>query len=113
MTSFKQTVLIVAIILLIVSLIIIGIIMSKAKSKEQFPPIRGSCPDYWIDVADKDKKTSKCVNDQNLGDPKCDQTMDFSIHRWTGVQGACNKQKWARSCNLTWDGITNNHELCK
>ena len=24
----------------------------------------------------------------------------------------CAKAQWARSCNLTWDGITNKQDIC-
>ena len=38
--------------------------------------------------------------------------MNFNTGLWTGDDGICNKQKWANSCDLTWDGITNNPNAC-
>ena len=32
--------------------------------------------------------------------------MDFTGDFWQGSTGDCNKYKWARACDLTWDGIT-------
>ena len=38
--------------------------------------------------------------------------MNFSTSSWTGDTGQCNKSRWARACDLTWDGITNNSSVC-
>jgi hypothetical protein len=63
-----------------------------------------NCPDYW-----REDNLSKCINDKHLG--TCSQdNMDFSLSKWTGNNGLCNKKKWAIGCNLTWDGITNNQK---
>ena len=32
--------------------------------------------------------------------------MDFNTPYFRGSDGTCNKYKWAKSCDLTWDGIT-------
>ena len=113
MSNFKKTVLYIACVILIISLIVIGIMLANSKSKEAFPPLKGSCPDYWVEVEGDDKGEHRCINQRRLGDPKCDREMDFSTNKWMGIQGACNKQKWAKQCNLTWDGITNNNSVCK
>ena len=39
--------------------------------------------------------------------------MDFSVYPYSGADGLCNKKKWAKTCELTWDGITNNKSICK
>ena len=41
----------------------------------------------------------------------CKSPMNFSVPPFNGPDGACRKAKWARQCNLNWDGITNNAEL--
>ena len=38
--------------------------------------------------------------------------MNFTTSPWTGDDGLCNKSKWAKACNLTWDGVTNNKNAC-
>ena len=35
--------------------------------------------------------------------------MNFTKNSWNGKDGICKKSKWARKCNLSWDGITNNN----
>jgi hypothetical protein len=37
--------------------------------------------------------------------------MDFTNGRWGGTNGLKSKYKWAKACNLTWDGITDNADL--
>ena len=38
--------------------------------------------------------------------------MDFTGDQWDGSTGDCRKSKWATGCDLTWDGITNNPDVC-
>lgn len=47
MSTFRKTVLGVAILLLIISLVMIGISMANSKYNQKFPPIVADCPDYW------------------------------------------------------------------
>lgn len=111
MSSFQSTVLYIAVILLIICLIFIGISLYRSKYHKTFPPIMANCPDYWVDLSEKNNG-AKCVNVQNLGNEKCEKTMDFSGSMWAGDAGLCAKSKWAKSCNLTWDGVDNNTEAC-
>ena len=109
---FQYTVVIIAIIILIVVLIMIGRTLYKSRYNSVFPPVVSDCPDYWLDKSDDNGKYSKCENVKDLG--TCNnKTMDFSSSFWKGSQGLCRKQQWAKKCDLTWDGITNNSELCK
>jgi hypothetical protein len=106
MASFQGIVIILAIILLIIILILIGLLMAKSKNTEQWPPLIGACPDYWVDTSGNG---ANCVNVKNLG--KCiiandPETMDFSTSEYTGDQGLCNKYTWATGCDVSWDGIT-------
>jgi hypothetical protein len=117
MGGFQKIVLIIAIVLLIICLVFIGMMMTNSK-KSQWPPIVGTCPDYWIDTQGNGRN---CVNVQNLG--KCTSgtgvtpanlqnstnsiiSMNFDAAQYKGSQGTCNKYKWANSCGITWDGIT-------
>ena len=104
---FQKIVLTIATILLIILLIIIGFMAWGARNQEVFPPIEAECPDYWIV-----DPSGNCVNKQGLGKDSCPRTMDFSGAEYKGDPGLQAKCKWARSCDLTWDGITNNPTAC-
>ena len=108
--SFQSIVITVATILLIVVLTLIAISLWRGKEDAQYPPVVADCPDYWADMSDGD--ASNCVNTKSLGEPSCKGPMNFSTAQYTGPSGLCNKQKWAKSCNLTWDGVTNNNDAC-
>ncbi len=107
MEGFQKIVLITAIIILIITLIVIGITLSKGSSV-QWPPVVPQCPDFW--VLDGSGNNATCVNVKDLGTcasgSNKHQTMNFNSSQFTGSQGACNKYNWATRCNVTWDGIT-------
>ena len=107
--SFQSVTLTIAIIALIIVLIFIGVMLSKnTKAIDNWPPIVGECPDYWVDTG---TGGSQCLNSKSLG--KCNipsegnpNTKDFTVSQFTGDAGTCNKYKWAKTCQITWDGIT-------
>ena len=105
MANFQRIVLISAIIFFIIIVIFVGITMRYSKSKQQWPPIIGECPDYWIDLSGNG---AKCVNQKNLGICKGNGllSMDFTKAPYVGSNGMCAKYMWAKGCKLTWDGIT-------
>lgn len=108
--GFKTIVISIATILLIITLIIIGINIYKKKYLMVYPPVSADCPDYWLD--ESDGNASKCVNAKNLG--TCNnKIMNFSTSMWAGNVGLCNKAKWAKACDLTWDGVTNSSIDCQ
>lgn len=108
MEGFQKFVLITAIIILIITLVVIGVALSKNYSSVPWPPVLPECPDYWI--LDGSGSNAVCVNVKDLGTCKSlgnkHQTMNFNSSAFTGSQGACNKYNWATKCNVTWDGIT-------
>lgn len=110
--NFQKSVLVVAIILLIICLVLIGIALYNNKYSTEFPPVVANCPDYWIQKPTTDQNSITCYNIKNLGKSQCEKTMDFSGSTWTGNEGLCNKFRWASTCNLTWDGVTNNTDPC-
>ncbi len=123
--SFQKIVLTIAIIIFILLMIFIASVLYNNKYGVAFPPTISECPDYWLDKqktinssgdfgeGDGDSQTKQtCYNVQNLGKPSCSKTMDFTGDFWQGSTGSCNKYKWAKSCDLTWDGITSNTTLC-
>lgn len=59
----------------------------------------------------------KCYNIHNLGTISSTCTslptvVDFKTSTYTGNNGLCNKQTWAKQCNITWDGVTNVSSGC-
>lgn len=109
--SFQKTVVSVAMVMTVILLLVIGIALYKQKNNAKYPPVVGSCPDYWVERYNDDD-SSKCVNVKNLGNQSCKKEMNFSVYPWNGDDGLCNKYKWARACDLTWDGVTNNSDAC-
>lgn len=110
MAAFRTIVMITATVILVIALCLIGLALRKQKYDALFPPIIANCPDYWVDVSGNNG--AGCTNVQNIGNPVCSNTMDFSKPIFAGQNGACNKYKWAQQCNLSWDGITNNASTC-
>jgi len=107
-SGFQEITVIVALVLLVICLIIIGISLYNNTYKSKYPPVTGDCPDYWKDVG---TSGSLCKNVQNLG--TCDITQkSFVGSEWQGSSGLCNKSEWAKGCDLTWDGVTNNNTAC-
>ena len=114
MANFQTIVLSIAAFILIVILIIMAYVIMKSKNSQRWPPNIGDCPDYWEDQRDpKGAKGSKCVNIKGLGKnydenviPSSPFIMDFSGAAYVGSQGLCNKYKWAKGYEVTWDGIT-------
>jgi hypothetical protein len=110
MASFQNIVMITATIILIITLCFIGLALYNQKYKADFPPIIANCPDYWIDLSGNG---GDCRRDSRNTTGTCTDSMDFTKPQWTGQgTGQCAKYKWAKSCNLTWDGITNNADIC-
>ena len=103
--NFQITVVIVALFILVIMLTIIGYILYNNRKNKKFPPVLGDCPDYWV------AKNKQCTNPQNLG--TCSGPQNFNTDHFQGHDGDCQKSKWARSCNATWQGITDNPNVCK
>jgi hypothetical protein len=79
---------------------------SKCKNTEF-----GCCPDLVTPKTDETGSgcpISLCYNVKKLGvvSDACPSKMDFSN------KSVCDKQTWAKSCNMTWDGISNMPNKC-
>lgn len=107
--TFQTTIIIIAEIILAISIIIMVLTMYKQRSSFAYPPIISDCPDYWS--IDGTTCKQPAVNTGLLTDAKC-PNVNFGIPIYKGNNGLCEKQKWAKVCNVTWDGITNNNDLC-
>ena len=103
--NFQIIVLIVATVFLISMLTFIGYSLYSHQFHLKFPPVVAECPDYW--VAENDT----CTNPKNLG--KCSGPMNFNSKTYQGHDGNCAKSRWANNCEIPWQGITNNTDVCK
>ena len=109
MEGFQKTVLFSAIFILIVTLVVIGMALSYAKSSESWPPIVSECPDWWR--IDGSGNATTCTNVKDLGicpaqNGEEHQKMNFNMPLFTGDSGECNKYNWANKCKVSWDGVT-------
>ena len=105
MQYFQSLVIKISITLLILALILIAIFAYSDRSQAEYPPVLANCPDYWLDRSAG--KGSQCINTKNLGSSGCKRIMNFSTGEWKGKSGLCKKSKWAKACDITWDGISN------
>jgi uncharacterized protein YxeA len=115
-TYFNKIVLIVATILLILGLIIISIMIIKTLEGETFPPVVTDCPDYWNVTYNSGGDTICKDNHINSGysTNQCRNypTTKFNANGTSANDIICEKFKWAKECNIHWDGITNNPKAC-
>lgn len=116
MSNFNSLVLEVATIILILCLLLIGwAIWNEVYGKKaKFPPVIGTCPDYWTaEPSYNDTNTMSnnsdnppyvtCTNTYNLGDSNNCKSI------YTGnIPHLCDKLKWANTCKVSWEGITDN-----
>ena len=121
LNSFNSIVLNVAIITLIILLIIIAVVINNSIRGQdiKFPPVVGTCPDYWSAI--DESGNTLCYNHMNIGHgdkftwhttakginilQTTSMCSEFLTSQYPAV---CDKYSLAKSCNLTWDGITNN-----
>ena len=83
--------------------------------KRTYPPFDLKCPDYWIQDLSSD--TTICENTKDLGvqSDACPPVVNMDTFVYDSkllAEDDCAKAQWARSCNLTWDGITNKDNIC-
>ena len=101
MPMFQNTVLMVAIVIFIFIMVLIAVVMKESTSTLTFPPQVGGCPDFWQKLLD-----GRCQNVQGLGS-NCASPMDFNTQNFEGDAGRESKCKFAKGCEIEWDGITN------
>jgi hypothetical protein len=121
--NYNKTVLVVASVLLIFGLVIIGFFITSTQKNSTYPPVIGDCPDYW-DVGYDSNKKKICTNrrsiNSGLASPPAAAADDcraypvalFSASGTSDNDIICEKNKWAKRCNIHWDGITNNSQAC-
>jgi hypothetical protein len=99
--DFKKIVLLITFLFLFVIFSFLTYVLYNAKNTYSYAPELSDCPDYF-DVKNKNNKVS-CYNKQNLG--KCMDNTHFDSSDFGNTIN--DKKKWATSCGISWDGITN------
>ena len=102
--NFQKYSIIIASITLIIMLSLIGYMLYNNRHNKKFPPVTGECPDFWV------SNNGECSNPHNLG--RCPGPKKFNNKQYQAHDGTCMKSKWAKNCNLSWQGITNNPNIC-
>lgn len=133
METFYIIVITVAIICLILTLTVIGIILSSQKTDVVFPPTKNTCPDYWTAKANEEGTTQNmCIPnalnvgtygnvtnvtklDGNIGGYISEGAVNFGDAEWaTNYQttSECALKSWANKNDISWDGVSN-YNGCK
>ena len=121
MERFHWIAIAVAAVVLLITLIFIGILMTSGnKTAKLYPPLANSCPDYWLSDASGNcivPTTKNVKNTPNIsitsgntrGYDSEAGTIDFKSAGWTqGTTSAiCGQQKWCNTMGVTWDGVDN------
>jgi hypothetical protein len=115
--NFNRTVLLVASVLLILGLIIIGFFIVKSVQDSAYPPVISDCPDYWNVNYDPVTQKKICTNNSINPGPNTNECRNYPVSLFSANGSSeadiiCAKNKWAKSCNIHWDGITNNSKAC-
>ena len=108
MEGFQKFVLFSAVIILIISLIFIGIALTRAQT-QMWPPMSPQCPDYWEIDGSGNNATCKNIKDLGTCSPQNGNshlTMNFNTTPFVGSNELCSKYTWANKCGISWDGIT-------
>ena len=104
MDSFQKTIIYVGLVLLIITLLVIFMMLYYSSSNQEFPPIISKCPDFFIINND-----GLCENKANLGNGS---SWDRHPIETSTKQQLCTYRNTLNQKGLTWDGITNNPDVC-
>lgn len=131
MNDFNNLVLNIAGIVLIGMLIVVGIMLYYASRDQTFPPIETACPTFYqLDTSGNNcifhstDTTHNPYDNSGVEYPYSTQLINQNSQCYTvpltqfNAQGntpkdvICAKNKWATSCGVYWDGISNNPHAC-
>lgn len=112
--GFYKLTIIIAIIHLIIFLAILGVIMSYSYTDKIYPSQTPTCPDFYTFDG------SFCNANPNIytfsSSSACNSIdMTDSVYKIPGTNensGLCAKKNKAQECKISWDGITNNSDIC-
>ena len=109
-----KTIFISTIVVLVATLSLVAYVLSVTKKKYIYPPHLNNCPDYY-----QKNSFGDCYDKNNVFhdlDNVCfSENFNKAIYNNSGTgleSGLCKKKQWANNCKVSWDGITNNSELC-
>lgn len=127
MNEFNTLVLNIAIIILILSLVVVGIILYFSIQNSTFPPFDTQCPTYYkLDPSGVECRfdtttygsSSGRTNYPSLAVPPSNTNCNpvpvstFYGNGYSRDEILCSKNRWAKSCGVFWDGVTNNQDAC-
>jgi len=128
---YYTIVVIIALIILIGSLSVIGVMLTSGSNKKAFPEFQDTCPDYWTLAAtdnthicyppksgvntpndaayagDKPTISHAGVTTVKNGAKWSVEKLDLKPSNWTSI---CDKSSWANANGLVWDGVSNTNE---
>jgi len=112
--NFYTTVFISFIILLVIALAIIGTILSNMNQKQIFPSNISTCPDYYSLNMNGICVQNDSIFNNSASTCKIFRPEDQSYKvKGSGPQsGMCKKKEWGNRCGVSWDGITNDANIC-
>jgi hypothetical protein len=124
MDIFYIIVCIIAIVILLLTFIAIGYVMTKPPNTNvKFPTLANNCPDFWESTG-----SGLCIvpttTKNNIGTFTADKVdkspltfgydysnnlIDFSDLGWASgsVSKICYQSQWANSYQIAWDGVSN------
>lgn len=125
MDSFYTIVIMIALICLLISLIVFGILMSGIKTAP-FPPVSNTCPDYWA-ITQTGSGANVCSIPPKYGNNSgaiytdlnvfatatpgstTPGVVDFGASGWSSgkLTSICQQQQWAGTFGVQWDGVSN------
>jgi hypothetical protein len=107
-----KTIFISTIVILLSTLLLVIYILKITNKTYVFPPHINECPDYYYM-----KTTGECYDKNNVFYDISNVCYIENFNKYTNVgtgteSKLCKQKTWADKCDLSWDGITNNTELC-
>jgi hypothetical protein len=103
--NFQEIVVYIALIIMIIALIVVFMMLYYSSDKNQFPPIIGECPDFFVVNAD-----GNCQNYAGIGNATYQRPAQKTS---LTNDEACSLKNELLANRQTWDGITNNPKICK
>jgi len=103
MDSYRLTLTVIAVLVLIGILTFLGLQMRTASSQAPFPPTAHTCPDFWTTNVD-----GTCTaGSKNTGKFSSGYTFDPSASLVNGLSFACSMKDWSGKTGVVWDGYSN------
>ena len=116
----------VAVIIFIITLVIVGIILYYTVRNSSFPPFDTNCPTYYrVDASGTNCVFNSSLYGDNIKYPSLAKKSPNPSENCTSVsidtfyqsgfdkdEVLCAKNRWAKTCGVFWDGVTNNSQAC-